>query len=77
MGSSRADLQCLSQQLVLAAELFVSAGLWGFVDVPELFIFSKKDAATPQMRLCCWSRSERTTVTNPAVSAVAFPQIGS
>lgn len=77
MVSSRADLQCLSQKLVVAAELFVSVGLWSFVDVPELFIFSRKDAAAPQRRFCCGSRSEPTAVTNPAVSAVGFPQIGS
>lgn len=81
VGYSRADLQrlCLSQKLVVAAELFVSVGLRSFVDVPELFIFSKKDAAVPQMRLHCGSCSEPKAVTNPAVwaLALAFPQIGS
>ena len=69
----------VSQKLVVATELFVSVGLWSFVDVPELFVFSKKDAAVPQTRLRCGSCSEAKAVTNPAVwaLALAFPQISS
>lgn len=67
VGYSSADLQWLSRGLLVAAELFVRVGLQSFVDIEELFIFSKKDAAVPQRRLRHGSRSEPQSVTNPGV----------
>lgn len=58
--------------LMVPAELFVSVGSWSFIAVPEIFIFSKKDAAIPQMRLRCGSCSEHKTVRNTAVRALAL-----